>query len=43
MPGSRKAAAGERRISGKLELYDGHRQMVHPDRVVDAEGIAPCP
>ncbi|HLH12028.1 MAG TPA: ATP-dependent DNA helicase RecG [Methylovirgula sp.] len=32
---------GERRwISGKLELWDGHRQMVHPDRVLDAEGLA---
>ena len=30
----------ERWVSGKLELYDGHRQMVHPDRVVDAEGFA---
>jgi ATP-dependent DNA helicase RecG len=30
----------ERWISGKLELYDGYRQMVHPDRVVDAEGFA---
>jgi ATP-dependent DNA helicase RecG len=30
----------ERWISGKLELYDGHRQMVHPDHVVDAEGFA---
>ena len=27
-------------ISGKLELWDGHRQMVHPDRVLDAEGLA---
>jgi ATP-dependent DNA helicase RecG len=27
-------------ISGKLELWDGHRQMVHPDRVMDAEGFA---
>lgn len=33
----------ERWISGKLELYDGHRQMVHPDRVVDAEGFASLP
>jgi len=32
---------GERRwISGKLELWDGHRQIVHPDRVLDAEGLA---
>jgi ATP-dependent DNA helicase RecG len=33
----------ERWISGKLELYDGHRQMVHPDKVVDAEGFAAMP
>jgi ATP-dependent DNA helicase RecG len=35
---------GERRfISGKLELWEGHRQMVHPDRIVDAEGLATMP
>ena len=35
---------GEKRwISGKLELWDGHRQMVHPDRVLDAEGFAKMP
>ncbi len=27
-------------ISGRLELWDGHRQMVHPDRILDAEGFA---
>jgi ATP-dependent DNA helicase RecG len=27
-------------ISGKLELWEGHRQIVHPDRVLDAEGFA---
>jgi|SRR5579875_49970 ATP-dependent DNA helicase RecG len=27
-------------VSGKLELWEGHRQMVHPDRVCDAEGFA---
>ncbi len=32
---------GETRwISGKLELWDGHRQIVHPDRVLDAEGLS---
>ena len=32
---------GETRwISGKLELWDGHRQIVHPDRVLDSEGFA---
>jgi ATP-dependent DNA helicase RecG len=31
---------GARRwVSGKLELWDGHLQMVHPDRVLDAAGI----
>ena len=27
-------------ISGRLELYDGRLQMVHPDRVMDAEALA---
>jgi ATP-dependent DNA helicase RecG len=32
---------GSRRyVSGTATLYDGHLQMVHPDRVVDAEGFA---
>jgi ATP-dependent DNA helicase RecG len=26
-------------ISGKLEMWDGHLQMVHPDRVMDAEAL----
>ncbi len=30
-------------ISGKLELWDGRLQMVHPDRVLDAEGLAGLP
>src|SRR5579863_900411 len=30
-------------ISGKLELWDGHRQIVHPDRVVDEAGLAKLP
>jgi ATP-dependent DNA helicase RecG len=30
-------------ISGKLELWDGHRQIVHPDRVLDADGLAKLP
>ncbi|MCI0467120.1 MAG: ATP-dependent DNA helicase RecG [Beijerinckiaceae bacterium] len=33
-------AGATRWISGKLELWDGHRQIVHPDRVLDAEGFA---
>ena len=32
---------GARRwVSGKLELWDGHLQMVHPDRVMDDEELA---
>ncbi|QGM98844.1 ATP-dependent DNA helicase RecG [Methylocystis parvus] len=27
-------------ISGRVELYDGRRQMVHPDRVLDEAGLA---
>ena len=27
-------------VSGKLELWDGHLQMVHPDRVMDEEELA---
>ena len=35
---------GARRfISGKLELWDGHRQMVHPDRILDERGAADLP
>ena len=30
-------------ISGKLELWDGQLQMVHPDRVMDAEELARMP
>ena len=33
----------ERWVSGKLELYDGHRQIVHPDRVLDEAGFAAMP
>ena len=33
----------ERYVSGTARLYDGHLQMVHPDRVVDAEGFAQLP
>jgi ATP-dependent DNA helicase RecG len=32
-----------RYVSGTATLYDGHLQMVHPDRVVDAEGFATLP
>jgi ATP-dependent DNA helicase RecG len=31
---------GSRRfVSGRLELYDGYRQIVHPDRVLDPESV----
>ena len=33
----------ERWVSGKLELWDGHRQMVHPDKVMDATAFAAMP
>ncbi len=32
-----------RYVSGTTALYDGHLQMVHPDRVVDAAGFANLP
>ena len=35
---------GERRyISGKIELWEGRRQMVHPDRILDERGIENLP
>ena len=35
---------GEQRyVSGTATFYDGHLQMVHPDRVVDAAGLAKLP
>jgi len=35
---------GQRRyVSGKIELWDGMRQMVHPDRVLDERGIENLP
>lgn len=30
-------------ISGRIELYDGCRQIVHPDRVLDEAGFAKLP
>ncbi len=37
----RSLPLGETRwVSGKLELWDGHRQIVHPDRVLDSDGFA---
>ena len=32
-----------RYVSGTTTLYDGHLQMLHPDRVVDAAGFAKLP
>ena len=32
-----------RYVSGTVTLYDGHLQMVHPDRVVDAKDFAQLP
>jgi ATP-dependent DNA helicase RecG len=32
-----------RYVSGTATFYDGHLQMLHPDRVVDAEGLASLP
>ncbi len=35
---------GARRwVSGRLEFWDGHLQMVHPDRVLDEEGLKDMP
>jgi ATP-dependent DNA helicase RecG len=40
----RMLPVGERRyVSGTVGLYDGRLQMVHPDRVVDEEGLAKLP
>jgi len=33
----------ERYVSGKLELWDGYRQMVHPDRILDERSIGDLP
>ena len=40
---SRLPIGATRWISGKLELWDGHRQIVHPDRVLTAEELARLP
>ena len=40
----KRLPVGETRwVSGKLELWDGHLQMVHPDRVMDSEELAKMP
>ena len=33
----------ERYVAGTIELYDGNRQMTHPDRVMDAEAYKRLP
>ena len=40
---SRLPVGAIRWISGKLELWDGRRQMVHPDRVMTAEELDRLP
>ncbi|MBV8104868.1 MAG: ATP-dependent DNA helicase RecG [Hyphomicrobiales bacterium] len=40
---SRLPIGATRWISGKLELWDGRRQIVHPDRVLNAEELARLP
>ncbi len=40
---SRLPIGATRWISGKLELWDGRRQIVHPDRVMNAEEFARLP
>ncbi len=40
---ARLPVGATRWISGKLEIYDGFRQIVHPDRVMDAEEFAKLP
>jgi len=32
-----------RYVSGRIDLWDGQRQMVHPSRITDAEGLADLP
>ncbi len=40
----RSLPVGEKRwVSGKIELWEGAKQMVHPDRIVDAAGLARLP
>ena len=32
-----------RYVTGRIDLWDGHRQMVHPSRIVDEAGFAALP
>jgi len=41
---ARQAPEGSKRwVSGRLELYDGMLQMVHPERILDEEGFRKLP
>ncbi len=35
--------ASHRYVTGRIELWDGYRQMVHPSRIVDEEGLKSLP
>jgi ATP-dependent DNA helicase RecG len=40
----RSLPVGEKRwVSGKLEVWDGYRQIVHPDKVLDETGLKRLP
>ena len=41
--GKKLPLGATRWVSGKLELWDGHRQMIHPDRVMDEQELAKLP
>ncbi|SFG50266.1 ATP-dependent DNA helicase RecG [Methylobacterium gossipiicola] len=47
MPGSRVEKmlplGAHRYITGRIDLYDGHRQMVHPSRIIDEAALAALP
>ncbi|MCJ2081163.1 ATP-dependent DNA helicase RecG [Methylobacterium sp. J-090] len=47
MPGPRVEKmlplGSHRYITGRIDLYDGHRQMVHPARIIDEAGLAALP
>src|SRR5271155_1612520 len=40
---SRLPVGATRWVSGKLEMWDGHLQMVHPDRVMDEFALSKMP
>ena len=47
MPGPRVEKmlplGAHRYITGRIDLYDGHRQMVHPSRIIDEAALAALP